>query len=29
MIAEGDNCFLPPLNGLLRSRVGIADLQVP
>lgn len=29
MIAEGDNCFLPPLNGLLRSSVGIADLQVP
>jgi hypothetical protein len=29
MIAEGDNCFLPPLNGLVRSRVGIADLQVP
>jgi hypothetical protein len=29
MIAEGDNCFLPPLNGLLRSRVGIADLQAP
>jgi tetratricopeptide (TPR) repeat protein len=28
-IAEGDSCFLPPLNGLLRSRVGIADLQVP
>jgi tetratricopeptide (TPR) repeat protein len=27
--AEGDNCFLPPLNGLVRSRVGIADLQVP
>jgi tetratricopeptide (TPR) repeat protein len=29
MIAEGDNCFLPPLNGLLRFKVGIADLQVP
>ena len=29
MIAEDDSCFLPPLNGLLRSRVGLADLQVP
>jgi tetratricopeptide (TPR) repeat protein len=29
MIAEGDNCFLAPLNGLFRSSVGIADLQVP
>jgi hypothetical protein len=29
MIAEGDNCFLPPLNGLLPSKVGIADLQAP
>jgi tetratricopeptide (TPR) repeat protein len=29
MIAEGDDCFLPPLNGLVRSTVGIADLQVP
>jgi hypothetical protein len=29
MIAGGDNCFLPPLNGLLRFNVGIADLQVP
>jgi len=29
MIAEGGNCFLPPLNGLLLSKVRIADLQVP
>ena len=29
MIAEGDNCFLAPLNGLFRSSVGIADLEVP
>jgi tetratricopeptide (TPR) repeat protein len=29
MLAEGDNCFLPPLNTLLRSTVGIADLQIP
>jgi len=29
MIAEGGNCFLPPLNRLLLSKVGIADLQVP
>jgi tetratricopeptide (TPR) repeat protein len=29
VIGEGDSCFLPPLNGLLRSRVGIADLQAP
>jgi hypothetical protein len=29
MIAEDDNCFLPPLDGPVRSRVGIADLQVP
>jgi tetratricopeptide (TPR) repeat protein len=28
-IAEGDDCFLPPLNGPLRSTVGIADLQIP
>jgi hypothetical protein len=28
VIAEGDNCFLPPLNGLFPSMVGIADLQV-
>jgi tetratricopeptide (TPR) repeat protein len=24
-----DNCFLPPLNGQLRSSVGVADLQIP
>jgi tetratricopeptide (TPR) repeat protein len=29
MIADGDNCFLPPLNGLLRSSVTIADLKIP
>src|ERR1700745_4115151 len=29
VIAGGDNCFLPPLNGLFPSMVGIADLQVP
>jgi hypothetical protein len=29
MVVEGDSCFLPPLNGLLRSTVGIADLQAP
>lgn len=29
MIGEGDNCFLPPLNGLGRSSVGVADLQAP
>lgn len=29
MIAEGDNFFLPPLNGLLPSKLGIADLQAP
>src|ERR1700675_1133821 len=29
VIAEGDTCFLPPLNGLLRSSVGVADLQAP
>jgi tetratricopeptide (TPR) repeat protein len=26
---ERDNCFLPPLNGLLHSTIGVADLQVP
>ena len=25
----GDNCFLPPLNGLHAATVGVADLQVP
>jgi YD repeat-containing protein len=29
MIGEGDNCFLPPINGLGRSSVGVADLQAP
>ena len=29
MIAEGESCFLPPLNGMLRSSVGVADLQAP
>lgn len=29
VIADGDNCFLPPLKGLLGSSVGVADLQVP
>jgi tetratricopeptide (TPR) repeat protein len=29
VVAEGDNCFLPPLNGLLRSTVDIADLDAP
>jgi len=28
-IAEGDNCFLPPLNGPLPATVGISDLQIP
>jgi tetratricopeptide (TPR) repeat protein len=28
-MAKADNCFLPPLNGLLPARVGIADLQIP
>ena len=28
-IAEGNNCFLPPLNGLLPATVGVADLQLP
>lgn len=28
-IAEGNNCFLPPLNGLLPATVGVADLQSP
>ena len=28
-IAKNDNCFLPPLNGLLPATVGIADLQIP
>jgi tetratricopeptide (TPR) repeat protein len=28
-IAKADNCFLPPLNGLHASTVGIADLQIP
>jgi tetratricopeptide (TPR) repeat protein len=29
VIGESDNCFLPPLNGLDRSSVGVADLQAP
>lgn len=29
MIAEDDVCFLRPLGGLLGSKVGIADLQMP
>lgn len=29
VIADGDNCFLPLLNGLLRSEVAVSDLQVP
>jgi Tfp pilus assembly protein PilF len=29
MIGEGDSCFLPPLNGLGRSSVGVADLRAP
>jgi len=29
MTAEGDNCFLAPLNELSGSSVGVADLQVP
>jgi len=28
-IAKDENCFLPPLNGLLAGRVGISDLQIP
>jgi tetratricopeptide (TPR) repeat protein len=28
-VAKEDNCFLPPLNMLQATRVGIADLQVP
>ncbi len=28
-IAKGDNCFLPPLDGVLTARVGIADLKIP
>lgn len=28
-IANNDNCFLPPLDGVLTARVGIADLQIP
>jgi tetratricopeptide (TPR) repeat protein len=28
-IAKDDNCFLPPLNGLLTARMGIPDLQIP
>jgi tetratricopeptide (TPR) repeat protein len=28
-IAKGDNCFLPPLNGVRSATVGIADLQIP
>lgn len=28
-IAKGDNCFLPPLNGVRFATVGIADLQIP
>ncbi len=28
-VASRDNCFLPPLNGLSRSTVGVADLQIP
>jgi tetratricopeptide (TPR) repeat protein len=27
-IAKEDNCFLPPLNGLLTAKVGVADLQI-
>ncbi len=27
--AKRDNCFLPPLNGLLASTIDVADLQVP
>jgi tetratricopeptide (TPR) repeat protein len=29
VIAERDNCFLPPLNGLLLSTVDIANLDAP
>jgi predicted Zn-dependent protease len=29
MIGKGDNCFLPPLNGLDHFSVGVADLQAP
>jgi len=29
VITRDDNCFLPPLNGLLRSTVEVAGLQVP
>lgn len=28
-IVEGNNCFLPPLNGLLPATVRVADLQIP
>src|SRR6478609_8997132 len=28
MTPKSDNCFLPPLNGLLRSGVAVADLQI-
>jgi tetratricopeptide (TPR) repeat protein len=28
-VAKDENCFLPPLNGLLTARVGIGDLQIP
>jgi tetratricopeptide (TPR) repeat protein len=29
LIGQGGNCFLPPLNGLDRSSVGVTDLQAP
>lgn len=29
IIANGNNCFLPPLNGLLPATVGVTDLQSP
>jgi tetratricopeptide (TPR) repeat protein len=29
MVAGGDRCLLPPLNGLQRSTVSVPDLQVP
>jgi tetratricopeptide (TPR) repeat protein len=28
-IADGDNCFLPPLNGPLPATVEVSDLQIP
>jgi len=28
-LPKGDNCLLPPLNGLLPATVGISDLQIP